>query len=98
MKDVCGLALIITSLAKFLAWERNWNVWFSFRYLAVAIMIFTALTMGWVVGPALRQLRAAGAPGARSAENSVRFQKLHRISVLMMQIGLGAALLALLLS
>lgn len=98
VKDVCSLALIITSLAKFLVWERNWNVWFSSRYLAVAIMIFTALATGWVVEPVLRQLRAAGPPETRSAEDSIRFQRLHHISVLMMQVGVGAALIALLLS
>lgn len=98
VKDVCSLALITTSLAKFLTWERNWNVWLASRHLAVAIMIFTALTTGWVVGPALRKLRSAGPLQARSAEDSARFRKLHRLSVLMMQIGTGAALLALLLS
>lgn len=98
VKDICSLVLITTSLAKFLTWERNWNVWIASRHLALSIMIFTALTTGWVVGPTLQQLRSAGPPEARSAEVAARFQKLHRISVLMMQVGLVAALVALLLS
>lgn len=99
IKDACCIALVATSLLKFANWERNWNIWFATRYLAILMMVLTALVAGWVVGPSIRHLRATvPATGALPPDRAERFRTLHRASVVLMQIGLAAALVALLLS
>ncbi len=99
IKGVCCVALVATSILKFINWERHWNVWFAARYLAIVAMVCTALAAGWGIAPALRAIRSDAPAGDDvSAEPSVRFRELHRASVLLTRAGLVAALVALTLS
>lgn len=99
VKDVCCVALVVTSMLKFVNWERNWNVWFAARYLAILVMILTAFVAGWVVAPSLRNLRLTAPSGSElPPDRAERFRRLHRASVLLMQVGLLFALVALVLS
>ena len=99
IKGVCCLALAVTSVLKFITWERNWNVWFGTRYLAILVMILTSLIGGWVIAPAMGRLRSSFASGSDfPLPQADQFQKLHGVSVLLTRVGLFAALVALILS
>ena len=99
IKEACCLALAVTSVLKFITWERNWNVWFGTRYLAILVMILTALIGGWVIAPAMGRLRSSSAKGRDlPPPQADQFRKLHGASVLLTRFGLLAALVALILS
>jgi uncharacterized membrane protein len=99
IKQACCLALAVTSVVKFINWERNWNVWFGTRYLAILAMISTALIGGWIITPAMGRLRSASASGSDlRPPQAEQFRKLHRASRFLTRAGLFAALVALILS
>jgi uncharacterized membrane protein len=99
IKEACCLALAVTSVLKFINWERNWNVWFGARYLAILVMISTALIGGWVITPAIGRLRTSSATGNDlHPPQAEQFRRLHGASVLLTRTGLFASLVALILS
>jgi uncharacterized membrane protein len=99
VKEGCCLALAVTSVLKFITWERNWNVWFGTRYLAILVMISTAFIGGWVIAPAMSRLRSSSAGGSDlHPPHAEQFRKLHGASLFLTRAGLLAALVALLLS
>jgi len=99
VKDACCVALAATSILKFTNWERNWNVWFAARYLAILVMILTALVAGRMISPAIRVLPpATRAEGNLQSSQNGPFRVLRRASTLLRQVGLFAALVALVLS
>ncbi len=99
IKQACCLALAVTSVLKFITWERNWNVWFGTRYLAILVMISTALIGGWVIAPAMGRLRSSSTSGSDlHPPQAEQFRRLHGASVFLTRAGLLAALVALILS
>ena len=99
VKDACCLALAAASILKFTNWERNWNVWFATRYLAILVMILTALVADRMISPAIRILPpAARAEGDLQDSRSSPSRAFRRASAFLRQVGLFAALVALVLS
>jgi len=92
------VVMIVTAAIKHLVWETHVvSPWIALRWLALAVMAAIVLYELFGLEPAMEKTR----PGAESGEDDPRrvaFMRLHRRSEALMKAGLGAALVALLLS
>jgi putative copper export protein len=85
---VCVVVMILAAMCKYLVWETHVvSPWIAIRWLALASMAAIVLYELFGLEPAME--RSRGTP---------EFGRLHKRSELLMKLGLGAAVVALLLS
>ena len=92
------VVMIITAAIKHLVWETHVvSPWIAIRWLALAVMAAIVLYELFGLEPAMEKTRPAPEAGEDDPRRA-SFMRLHRRSEALMKAGLGAALVALLLS